>query len=178
MGASYVQRLLIVFFVLVFAAGGGLVMKWLLTPSSFGIYGHYRADAIVEEIAVPIRHGTSASCAQCHTWEGKAHFMGLHKTISCEFCHGPLGDHVADGKKIGALPVKTGDEITTLCLRCHNTEIKARDEKVIQTVAMPQHLTDQKVKPTHSCNQCHYVHAPMKYIQRAKQITGEEEQFL
>ncbi|MCG8568482.1 MAG: hypothetical protein MI747_25715 [Desulfobacterales bacterium] len=178
MGGSYSQRLILVSIVLLAAAGAGLLVKMLLTPSSFGIYGPYRADAIIESASVPIRHGTTASCAQCHAWEADAHYMGLHKSISCEFCHGTLGDHVADGKKIAVLPVKTGEEITTLCLRCHNTEIKARDEAVIKTVALPQHLTDQKVKPTHTCNQCHYVHAPMKFIERARKVTGEEEEIL
>lgn len=172
MNLSYRLRLLIVLLSIGVLTGGGFLFKKLLLPDSFGVYGHYRADAITEAALVPIRHGTNASCFKCHPFEAKIHKTGRHQTISCEFCHGTYADHVADGKKIGTLPVKKEKEITTLCLRCHNTEIKARKEEVIKTIAMPNHLKDQNVKITHNCNQCHHVHAPLKYIIRAKQITG------
>ena len=172
---SYKVRLLVTVVALGAMASAGLAAKRFLVPASFGMYGHYRADAIDEAADLPIRHGTNQSCFKCHPYEAGLHKAGLHKTISCEFCHGTYGDHVADGKKTAALPVKTGKEITFLCLRCHNTEIKARAVTVIKTVAMPAHLTDQKVKPTHNCNQCHHVHAPLKYIKRAQQITGMGE---
>ncbi len=175
MELSYRKRLLIVLLSIVVLGAGGLVIKRLLLPKSFGVYGPYRADAIAEAALVPVRHGTNASCLKCHPYEEKTHKKGRHQTISCEFCHGPFADHITDGKKSGPLPVKKGKEITTLCLRCHNTEIKARHEEVIKTVAMPDHLKDQKVKLTHNCNQCHHVHAPLKYINRAKQITGMME---
>ena len=172
MNLSYRLRLLIVLLIIVMMVGGGLLFKKMLTPDSFGVYGHYRADAIKEASLVPIRHGTNTSCFKCHPYEAKIHKKGRHKTISCEFCHGTYTDHIAGGKKIKTLPVKKKKEITTLCLRCHNTEIKARHKEVIKTVAMPNHLKDQAVKITHNCNQCHHVHAPLKYIIRAKQITG------
>ncbi len=170
---SHVKRIIggiVVFAVL------GLVVKTLMTPASFGKYGHYRADAIQEEAAGDIRHWTNASCLSCHEHEAKYHARGNHKTISCEFCHGPYADHVADGKKTGTLPVKTGDEIKVLCLRCHNKAIKARPEDVIKTVVMPDHLKKQDVKVTHTCNQCHYVHAPLEYIRQSKKITGIQEE--
>jgi hypothetical protein len=172
---SYRLRLLLVMLSICVLAGGGLLFKRLLIPDSFGVYGPYRSDAIAEAALVPVRHGTNASCFKCHSYEAKIHKKGRHQTISCEFCHGTYTDHVVDDKKTGTLPVKKGKEITTLCLRCHNTEIKARKEEVIKTVAMPNHLKDQNVKLTHNCNQCHHVHAPLKYIIRAKQITGMME---
>ncbi len=175
MELSYRRRLLIVLISIVVLGAGGLLIKRLLLPKSFGVYGPYRADAIAEAAQVPVRHGTNASCLKCHPYEEKIHKTGRHQTISCEFCHGTYADHITDGKKSGTLPVKKEKEITTLCLRCHNTEIRARHEEVIKTVAMPDHLKEQKVKLTHNCNQCHHVHAPLKYINRAKQITGTME---
>ena len=175
MGLSYKMRLVVLVAGLSIMVGGGVLLKGLLVPESFGMYGPYRADAIQEEAVIPIRHGTNASCYSCHGYEAMVHKAGLHKTISCEFCHGPYADHVDGKKKIGTLPVKTGKEITTLCLRCHNTEIKARPETVIKTVAMPDHLKSQHVKTSHTCNQCHHVHAPLKYIIRAREITGLTE---
>jgi len=175
MFSNYEFRLIITVVIIGIATGMGFVVKAQLIPDSFGTYGHYRADAIDEEVLRPIRHGTNASCLKCHPYEAAIHLKGRHQTISCEFCHGTYADHVNNGKKIGTLPVKKDTEITTLCLRCHNTEIKARSQAVIKTVAMPEHLESQKVKVTHTCNQCHHVHAPLKYINRAKQITGITE---
>jgi hypothetical protein len=170
--SNYEFRLIAVAAIIVAAMGLGMVVKARLIPDSFGLHGHYRAEAIDAEARRPVRHGTNASCLKCHPYEAAIHLAGRHKTISCEFCHGPYADHIRDGKKMGVLPVKKGAEITTLCLRCHNTEIKARAQTVIKTVAMPGHLETQQVKTTHTCNQCHHVHAPLKYINRAKQITG------
>ena len=169
---SHVKR--IVLGLVVFAVIG-LLGKMLLTPKSFGTYGHYRADTIEEEARVEIRYWTNASCFSCHQNEADIHLKGRHKTISCEFCHGPYADHIKDGKKVGMLPVKRGEEIRVLCLRCHNKAIQARPEEVIKTVVMPEHLESQKVKVTHICNQCHNQHAPLQYINRAKEIVGMQE---
>jgi len=153
----------------------GFIGKTVLTPKSFGTYGHYRADAIEEEANIEIRHWTNAPCFSCHAYEANIHLNGRHKTISCEFCHGPYADHITNGKKSGTLSVKRGEEIKTLCLRCHNRAIQARPEAVIKTVTMPEHLESQKVKVTHICNQCHNQHAPLKYINRAQEIVGMQE---
>ncbi|MBW1800499.1 MAG: hypothetical protein JRJ85_07185 [Deltaproteobacteria bacterium] len=169
---SHVKRIALGLFIFALL---GFAAKWILTPESFGLYGHYRADAILEEADREIRHWTNASCFSCHPYEANIHLAGNHKTISCEFCHGPYADHVKGGKKVGTLPVKKKEEIRVLCLRCHNMAIQARPKQVIKTVVMPEHLETQKVKTTHICNQCHYVHAPLKYIKRAKKMLGMAE---
>ena len=170
MRSSYNSHLIRIVLGLIVFAILGFAGKTLLTPDSFGRYGHYRADAITEEAAVEIRHWTNASCYACHPYEANIHLNGLHKTISCEFCHGPYADHIKNGQKIGTLPVRRDEEIKILCLRCHNRAIQARPGEVIKTVVMPEHLLEQKVKPTHICNQCHHQHAPLKYIKRAGEI--------
>ena len=169
--STYSHVILLVLGLLFFAVSGFVGTK-ILTPESFGIYGHYRADAILEEANREIRHWTNRSCFSCHPYEAKIHLHGKHKTISCEFCHGPYADHVKGDKKIGTLPVKKGEDIKVLCLRCHNRTIQARPREVIKTVTMPEHLESQNVKLTHICNQCHHVHAPLKYINRAKKMLG------
>ena len=172
MQSSYYSHVIRIVLGIVALAVLGFIGKTVLTPKSFGTYGHYRADAIEEEANIEIRHWTNAPCFACHAYEANLHLYGTHKTISCEFCHGPYADHVTNGKKTGVLPVKKGEDMKILCLRCHNKAIQARPEAVIKTVTMPEHLKDQKVKLTHTCNQCHHVHAPLKYINRAKQIIG------
>lgn len=166
---AHVKRLVLFF---VIAAVLGLVVKMIATPRSFGKYGHYRGDAVMDERNREIRHMTNDSCLSCHPHIKEMHLEGIHKTVSCEFCHGPFADHIRDGKKIGVLPVKRGEEITQLCLRCHNKIIRARPKEYIKMVAMPQHLEEKHVRTDHVCDQCHNVHAPMMYVNAAREIMG------
>ncbi len=163
--------------ILVIALVLGFLAKKIFTPDGFGKYGHYRAGAIQDEINRETRHMTNDSCLSCHPHIKEMHLNDMHRTISCEFCHGPLGDHVTAGVKVAALPVKRGKEIVTLCLRCHNKIIRARPEESIKMVSMPLHLEEKKVNLDHSCDQCHNVHAPLMYVKRSREIvgfTGEE----
>ena len=144
----------------------------VLIPDSMGFYGHYRGADIEDQRNVTIRHGTNDSCFECHKYIRTAHMNGVHKNVSCEICHGPYGDHVAEGKKVGTLLVKRGQDINQLCLRCHNKIIQARPRTSIKTVGMPEHLEDRQVSLTHTCNQCHMVHDPLLWINQAKQMMG------
>ncbi|MCP3928844.1 MAG: hypothetical protein GY705_07065 [Bacteroidetes bacterium] len=156
----------IVFGIAAFAA------RKIFTPKSFGEYGHFRGADIVDQRNVPVRFGTNDSCFQCHKPIRKIHKKGVHQTVSCEICHGPYGDHIQGDQKVGTLPVIKGDEITSLCLRCHNQVIQARPRTSIKVVAMPNHLEDQKVRIDHSCDQCHMVHDPLLWINEAKTMFG------
>ncbi len=150
----------------------GLLAKAVLLPRSFGKYGHYRADAIVDEMNREVRHMTNESCLACHSHTKEVHLGGVHKTVSCEFCHGPLADHVKDGQKIGSLPVMKKADITTLCLRCHNQIVRARPKESIKMVSMPKHLEDKHVRLDHTCDQCHNVHAPLMWVKMAREMVG------
>lgn len=170
---AHVKRL-VVFFVI--AALLGLVAKMIATPRSFGKYGHYRGDAVMDERDREVRHMTNDSCLACHPYIKEMHLGGIHKTVSCEFCHGPYADHVKDGKKIATLPIKHGEEIKPLCLRCHNRIIRARPKEYIKMISMPQHLEEKHVRTDHVCDQCHNVHAPMMYVNAAREIIGLQQE--
>ena len=171
---SHLIRIVATVILLVVCAVG--VRVWF-APDNFGELGHYRTGAIEDEMNLPIRNQTNDSCLQCHPYIKKIHLTGVHKTVSCEFCHGPNADHEQDGKKIAAMPVKRDAEINNLCLRCHNKIIRARPEEAIKMIAMPQHLEEKKVRIENGCNQCHHVHDPLKWVNEAKQMMGlmEEE---
>jgi len=79
---------------------------------------------------------------------------------------------VKDGKVFAKMPVKQGEEIRTLCLRCHNKIIRARPKESIKMIEMPNHLEEKKVRPDHVCDQCHHVHAPLYYVNMAKKMMG------
>ncbi|MBW1792089.1 MAG: hypothetical protein JRJ14_07480 [Deltaproteobacteria bacterium] len=170
---AHVKRL-VVFFVI--AALLGLVAKMIATPRSFGKYGHYRGDAVMDERDREVRHMTNDSCLACHPYIKEMHLGGIHKTVSCEFCHGPYADHVKDGKKIAALPIKHGEEIKPLWLRCHNQIIRARPKEAIKMISLPQHLEEQHVRTDPVCHQCHNVHAPMMYVNAAREIIGLQQE--
>ena len=169
---SHIIRIILI---LIAVVGVGVVVRAMVMPKSFGEFGHYRGDAVEDEINRPIRNGTNASCLVCHPYIRKMHMEGVHKTVSCEFCHGPMADHVKDGKVIAHLPKKEGKEIKTLCMRCHNQIIRARPKESIKMISMPRHLEEKHVRTDHNCNQCHNVHAPLMWVNQAKAIVGVGE---
>ena len=159
-------------FVLVIVVASVIIGRMVFTPGGFGRYGHYRTGAIDDEIERPMVHMTDASCRACHEWDADYHSKGRHRTVSCEFCHGALTQHVKDGKVIGRLKVHRGGELNRLCLRCHDQAVRARphNPEVIKLVMYPDHLKKQAVEPDHLCNQCHLVHAPLEYINMARKM--------
>lgn len=165
-------RLIIAFVVV---AVVGLLARAVFVPESMGQYGHYRGDDIEDQKNVPVRLGTNDSCFTCHKPIRQIHKEGVHKTVSCEICHGPYGNHIEDGKKVASLPVKRDKEINDLCLRCHNKIIQARPRKSIKVVGMPEHLEQRHVQLSHGCNQCHMVHDPLLWIRQAKQMMNVTE---
>lgn len=169
---SHVIRICMILVVVVVV---GVAVRAMVLPKSFGEYGHYRGTAIEDEMNRPIRNGTNASCLVCHPYIREMHMEGVHKTVSCEFCHGPVADHVKDGKVIAKLPKKQGKDIKTLCLRCHNQIIRARPKESIKMISMPGHLEQKHVRVDHNCNQCHNVHAPLMWVKEARAIVGAGE---
>lgn len=169
---SHLIRLLIA---LVVVGVGGFFARKMLIPETMGQYGHYRGADIEDQKNVPIRLATNESCFQCHKPIRTIHKNGIHKTVSCEVCHGPYGNHVEDGNKIGTLPVKRGGDISELCLRCHNKVIQARPRKSIKMVGIPEHLEQKQVRMSHNCSQCHMVHDPLLWIRQAREMMGVTE---
>jgi len=155
----------------------GSLFRPLFLPSEFGDYGHYRPGAVTDEANREMRNKTNDSCLDCHYFVKKIHLKGVHEVVSCEVCHGAYSDHVKDGKVIGEMPVYRGEEIKSLCLRCHNKIIRARPPESIKMIAMPEHLEEKNVRTDHACNQCHHVHAPYKWIKESREMMGLPEKW-
>lgn len=173
--AKYNAHVIRIVVILLAAAVVGIIARKMFIPGSFGEYGHYRGGAIQDEMNRPLKHGTNESCLSCHAHIKEMHLGGVHRTVSCEFCHGPYADHVKDGVKYAALPVKKGEEIKTLCLRCHNQIIRARPKESIKMIEMPKHLQEKNVRLDHACDQCHNVHAPLMWVKQAREMSGVAE---
>lgn len=169
---AHLVRLVIALFVFAVVA---LVARQFFMPESMGQYGHYRGADLEDQKNVPLVLGTNDSCFSCHKPIRRIHKAGIHKTVSCEICHGSFGDHIQNGVKIADMPVKKKDEIKSLCLRCHNKVIQARPRKSIRMVGMPEHLEKQHVRLDHSCDQCHMVHDPLLWIREAKEMIYKKE---
>ena len=153
--ARHVFRII---FVLLLALVAFVLGRTLLVPKTYGMYGPYRFDNVAEQAAIrPPLHGGAASCADCHDDKSKKVAAGVHKHVSCEICHGPLGLHVKDGDVVAKMAIERS---FTLCARCHR-KIEGRPDKFPQVV-LEQHV--QQMGPTKLegkvCLECHDPHSP------------------
>jgi hypothetical protein len=124
-----------------------LVLKGVLVPDDFGVYGHYRAGALDENRALPVVHAGRAACVECHADVPEAMAGGAHQGVHCEACHGPQGRHAEDPSIEPGLP-----QISVLCSRCH-----------AHNAARPSGFPQVDVKDHaggESCVSCHVAHNP------------------
>ena len=142
--------------------------RMLMLPDTWGQYGYYRGAYINEEASRKMVYGTNESCKSCHSevYELKSH--SVHKRLSCELCHAPIGEHVKNGKKIADMPIISKKGLVKQCLKCHQ-KIIGRPSKMPQ-IEYKEHLEEKGVKLTHTCDQCHTVHAPMENIKETKRL--------
>ena len=134
----------------IFAVGIAIFLglQMALVPKTFGLYGHYRADAITDEAVKPIAYAGRAACAKCHEPAVEAHAGGKHARIGCESCHGPLVKHASDPAR-----AKAGKPDTTkLCPVCH--EMNTARPEFLKQVKTAEHSSGEP------CNTCHPPHAP------------------
>jgi hypothetical protein len=125
-----------------------VVARSLLTPASFGQYGHYRGAALGEAASRQVVFAGAKACDECHSDTFEAMAKARHRSISCESCHGPNRPHV---RNPDIVPVKLNDQH---CLRCHIADA-ARPAKHRQ-VTLADHFPGEK------CIECHVAHQPNK----------------
>jgi predicted CXXCH cytochrome family protein len=125
-----------------------LVLQALLVPKGFGLYGHYRAGALEENRARPIKFAGRAACVECHSDVPDAMTGGRHAAIRCEACHGPLAGHAGDPTEQKA--VRPDSKV--LCARCHAASV-ARPARFPQ-VEVADHAGGE------ACTTCHAAHKP------------------
>jgi len=158
-------RLLLVFLGIIALV---LIGRVIFVPDSWGEYGYYRGGYIEQEASLELVYGTNESCKNCHEEVYDLKLESTHKRLSCEICHGPVNAHAKDGKKIAVMPVRKNEKQIELCLTCH-TKVVGRPQK-FPMIEYPEHLVDLDVKTTHTCDQCHTVHAPLENMNFIKAI--------
>jgi uncharacterized CHY-type Zn-finger protein len=123
-----------------------MVVRWFLIPSDFGVYGFYRAGALVDARAVPVVYAGEAVCLDCHSDVGELRAQARHEIVRCEACHGPLKAHADDSTvKPRALNPRL------ICLTCHTAGTG-------QPETFPQIGSDHADEGP--CTQCHKPHRP------------------
>jgi hypothetical protein len=125
-----------------------LVVRGYVVPPSFGQFGHYRAKAINEVAARPIRFAGHQTCEGCHTDVLDVKKGGKHAHVNCEACHGPLAKHADDPTAM--TPVKP--DTAELCARCHTAT--AAKPKGFPQVNLEEHSSGVL------CGTCHQPHSP------------------
>jgi Cytochrome c7 and related cytochrome c len=125
-----------------------LVIRWLLVPPDFGVYGFYRAGALADARAIPAKYAGEAVCLDCHADVGDTRRTARHATIKCEACHGPLARHATGNFDIKPRALNP----RLLCLQCH-TKGSGKPPTLPQVVAADH-------APEGSCIACHQPHRP------------------
>ncbi len=150
-----------------------LILQQVLIPKSFGKLGHYRADAIKENLVRELQYAGSDNCTKCHDTIHIEKSEGYHKQLKCEVCHGPGLKHAlyADKFKDSELPdsLKLHKPIERKeCAICHQknaARIKMQfdtidNTMIVQIDAMKHKLLNKKTKEEQKCIKCHNPHQP------------------
>lgn len=159
---SHIYRLGLV---LVMALLAFIGIKRLATPGSWDYTAWYRRDALPQLQQQAALYGGNASCvaSSCHhtvvNHEAKLSMLheAAHDGLSCEGCHGPLAQHVSDGRKVADAWVNRDND---LCLGCHGP-LLGRAHKVAQFDPNVNKMHEMiEAEQTTRCGNCHNPHAP------------------
>lgn len=167
---QHIKRLIIAFAVVFLLF---LVMRQVLRPRSFGEFGHYRPQAIQENMMKEMHYAGSAKCSKCHDEMHNDKALGFHAQLKCEVCHGPGLKHVLfadlfkDGKLPDSLLLNKPDQRKD-CAICHE-ENPARIKILFDTIdntmihqvnTLKHNPVDRSTKESIRCIECHNPHQP------------------
>ncbi len=125
-----------------------LVVRHLLVPFSFGLWGHYRALSVIQNAELPIKYAGADACGECHGDIGSTKSGGYHRGVACETCHSAAYDHTQDPETIKPrLPNTRAD-----CLLCHAYQPS-------RPTGFPQ-VVSESHNPLKQCILCHQPHDP------------------
>jgi hypothetical protein len=126
-----------------------LLLRWAMVPAGFGVYGHYRAGALDDNMARPVKFAGQAACIECHPGQAELRATGRHARVGCEACHGALAAHAA--APVQVKPIKPDPRKT--CVICHTASISK--PKSFPQVDPAEHA------PEGPCTACHVQpHSP------------------
>ena len=128
-----------------------LVLRHFLVPDTFGQYGFYRGASLSDNQSPPIHYAGQKACFECHQDIEDLKTTDVHKTISCEICHGPGQKHSESAEAADILRPAERES----CGVCHSKNA-AKNQEVIMQIDLNEHNTGKK------CIECHNPHQPWK----------------
>jgi len=135
--------------ILLFVGVAALVIaRQLLVPETFGTYGHYRAGAVDEIMALEVVYAGSDACIDCHDDMYALKQESNHRGLSCEVCHGPAVKHVEAPDEYSPIVPRTRDH----CALCHGYNPS-------RPTGFPQ-IIEKLHNPGQPCMSCHSPHNP------------------
>ncbi|MCP5105809.1 MAG: hypothetical protein GY950_20645 [bacterium] len=142
------------------------IFQALLSPESFGEWGHYRKDAVADELAREPVHQNGTVCMECHDDISDVHGKDVHYKLECSVCHGDGHKHVTFN--LGETTEKISEEEARMpkdytlegCLYCHR-KLSARPADFPQ-IDVARHFRLVGVTETQTaCIACHSPHEPL-----------------
>jgi hypothetical protein len=169
------KHIITIFSVIIIIIFIGIIAGIILSPESFGKYGHYRWNANNENASLKMVNQNVNTCKKCHESIYQLHEKDAHYNVPCVDCHGAGNLHVefhksGDSTNISAkqLAVMPKEFDFEGCLYCHR-KLKARPADFPQVNQEEHykflHITDSKTK----CIECHNPHEPIFLLTDLKQ---------
>lgn len=142
---AQLTRILLLFIVFI---GLFLLARHFLIPESFGQYGHYRGNSLLDNESREMNYADREDCYACHSDILETLESEMHSGLSCLICHGPGSAHVEE-PMLGNITKESGREF---CGRCHDIN-PARPIDVVFQVDIKTHHTEKQ-----DCIECHDPH--------------------
>ena len=142
---SQLKRLLLLFAIFI---GLFLIVRHFLIPDSFGQYGHYRGDALLDNLDKQKVYANTEDCGYCHDDILAMLSADMHAGISCLTCHGPGLEHIDNPEPSNIIKESSRE----FCGRCHALN-PSRPNDVIVQVDINTHNIEKE-----NCIDCHNPH--------------------
>jgi DnaJ-class molecular chaperone len=125
-----------------------VVIRHFLVPVSFGEYGHYRGNSLIDNANREIVYSTKETCIECHPDINEKLQSDLHAHLSCVVCHGPGLEHANSPDASNIIKLSGRDH----CGRCHGLN-PARAKDAITQIDVKAHHIEKD-----NCIECHNPH--------------------
>lgn len=125
-----------------------LTARYFLIPDTFGQYGHYRGNALLDNASREPVFAGKADCMDCHSDIAEMLASDKHAKLSCLICHGPGLEHV-NNPDASNIMKKSG---RAHCGRCHSIN-PARAKGIITQIDISTHHIEKD-----NCIECHNPH--------------------